>query len=627
MIEEEIRENENEEREENGFESLGLSEITLEALREKGFTVPTEIQAACIPLLLEGECDVVGQAQTGTGKTAAFALPILEKIDEKDRSTQALILAPTRELAIQTANEIESLKGRRKITVDAIYGGASYENQFKKLRSGLQIVVGTPGRVQDHLDRKTLDISKIKFCVLDEADEMLDMGFVEDIENILKTSPVEKKMLLFSATMPQQILHLAESFMRDYQIKRIKKSTETASNTEQFRYDLRESDKIEALTRIIDREADFYGVIFCRTKVQCEEIGRKLQERGYNAEALHGDLSQKQREIIMQKMKDHRLSILVATDVAARGLDIQDLTHVINFTIPQDPEVYIHRIGRTGRAGKSGIAITFVTPSERRKFAFIERVAKSNIKQGTIPTADEIIAARKERIVNAVMESLKYPSDMYTETVDRLLDTVDAVALSNTLMKMLYGRYLDGSQYHNIRSIEKKQRQDRPAAEEKKERSYREDEYVRLFVARGRKDGLTKGSLADILIEQCRVKDQDLQGIQVMEEFSFVNCPARIGDHILKVFENRLDNGKPLIVKARPEKDDKEKKEKRFNFKEAPRKKSNTATRQIRSRRRWEDEAQPYGRDRRYDDDDDFFSSRRSSFSKKKPHGKYSRKH
>ena len=622
MTEEEIREEINEE---NGFASLGLSEVTLSALREKGFTTPTEIQAACIPLLLEGSCDVVGQAQTGTGKTAAFALPILEKINENDKSTQALILAPTRELAIQTAKEIESLKGKRKITVDAIYGGASYENQFRKLRSGLQIVVGTPGRIQDHLDRKTLDISKIKFCVLDEADEMLDMGFVEDIEKILKTSPEDKKMLLFSATMPQQILHLAESFMRDYQIKRIKKSTETASNTEQFRYDLRESDKIEALTRIIDREADFYGVIFCRTKVQCEEIGRKLQERGYNAEALHGDLSQKQREIILQKMKDHRISILVATDVAARGLDIQDLSHVINFTIPQDPEVYIHRIGRTGRAGKSGIAITFVTSSEKRKFAFIERVAKSTIKQGTIPTAGEIIAARKERIIKAVNEALLSPTDMYSETVEKLMETIDAVALSNTLMKMLYGRYLDGSQYHSIRSLEKKPKTER-SVEEKKERTYKEDEYIRLFIARGRKDGLTKGSLADILIEQCRVKDQDLQGIQVMEEFSFVNCPSKVADHILKVFENRLDDGKPLIVKARPEKEGKSTREKRSSFKEAPRKKSNTAMRQIRSRRRWEDEAQPYGRDRRYDDDDDFSFARRGAGRFKKSRGKYSRK-
>lgn len=622
---EEIKENENSMTEMDGFAALGLSETTLQAIREKGFTEPTEIQAACIPLLLEGSCDVVGQAQTGTGKTAAFALPILEKIDESDRSTQALILAPTRELAIQTAKEIESLRGERNITVDAIYGGASYENQFRKLRSGLQIVVGTPGRIQDHLDRKTLDISRIRFCVLDEADEMLDMGFVEDIENILKMSPVEKKMLLFSATMPQQILHLAESFMRDYQIKRIKKGTETATNTEQFRFDLRESNKMEVLTRIIDREADFYGVIFCRTKVQCEEIGRKLQDRGYNAEALHGDLSQKQREIIMQKMKEHRISILVATDVAARGLDIQDLTHVINFTIPQDPEVYIHRIGRTGRAGKSGIAITFVTPSEKRKFAFIERVAKSEIKQGVIPTAEEIIEARKERIIKAVMEALAEPTDMYQETVEKLLTTVDSVALSNTLMKMLYGKYLDGSQYHRIPALEKKQKTEKAASQSRKERSHEEEEYVRLFIARGRKDGLTKGELANILIEQCRVKDQELQGIQVMEEFSFVNCPAKVADHILKVFENRLDNGRPLVVKARPEKDAKPSKEKRFTFKEAPRKKSNTATRQIRSRRRWEDEAQPYGRDRRYDDDDDFFSSRRSSFGKK-PHGKYSRK-
>ena len=365
------------------FKALGLSATTLKALERKGFTEPTDIQRECIPLLLGKNVDVVGQAQTGTGKTAAFALPILEKLDVEDRSTQALVLAPTRELAMQVADEISSLKGDRKISVEAIYGGSSYETQFKKLKKGIQIVVGTPGRIQDHLERGTLDLTHLKFAVLDEADEMLDMGFVEDIEKILSQTNEDKRMLFFSATMPDPILALAVKFMKEYEIVRIRKGEVDTSLTEQYFVALRESDKMEVLTRIIDSCSQFYAIVFCKTKVQCEEIGRKLGEKGYPAEALHGDLSQKQREIILQKMRDHKIGILVATDVAARGIDISELTHVINYTIPGDPEVYTHRIGRTGRAGRTGVAITFVTPSEKRKFAFIKRINKSEIEPWT----------------------------------------------------------------------------------------------------------------------------------------------------------------------------------------------------------------------------------------------------
>ena len=592
------------------FRVLGLSDKTLEALSEKGFSEPTDIQRECIPLLLENKLDVIGQARTGTGKTAAFALPILETIDEKDKSTQALILAPTRELAMQVASEIDSLKGKREISVDAIYGGTSYENQFKKLKKGLQIVVGTPGRIQDHLDRGTLDISKISFAVLDEADEMLDMGFVEDIEKILANSPKDKRMLLFSATMPDPILRLAENFMRDYTVVRIKKQESEEVLTEQYYYDLRESDKMEALCRIIDYSDDFYGIVFCKTKVQCEEIGRKLSERGYNAEALHGDLSQKQREIILQNLRDHKIKILVATDVAARGIDVQELTHVINFTIPQDPEVYIHRIGRTGRAGKKGTAITFVTPSEARKFGFIKRISRMSIEKGTLPSSNDIILKKKERILDKVRASFKEQAIEYEEIAANLLEEEDSFVIVKALLKLLYKNELDKSQYHTIRSLEKPQDKKKKSKDDK---AIDDCGTTRLFIAMGRKDGLTKRLLANMLIERCKVRDEDIQNIEVMDEFSFINVPSMYADLIINAFKARGEKGKPLIVKAKAEKESKK------PIKVS--KKSNTQTSIRRSRRKWEDDIQPYGRDSRDDDDD--FDIKRSLPPKKKPHGKY----
>ena len=592
------------------FRVLGLSDKTLEALSEKGFSEPTDIQRECIPLLLENKLDVIGQARTGTGKTAAFALPILETIDEKDKSTQALILAPTRELAMQVASEIDSLKGKREISVDAIYGGTSYENQFKKLKKGLQIVVGTPGRIQDHLDRGTLNISKISFAVLDEADEMLDMGFVEDIEKILANSPKDKRMLLFSATMPDPILRLAENFMRDYTVVRIKKQESEEVLTEQYYYDLRESDKMEALCRIIDYSDDFYGIVFCKTKVQCEEIGRKLSERGYNAEALHGDLSQKQREIILQNLRDHKIKILVATDVAARGIDVQELTHVINFTIPQDPEVYIHRIGRAGRAGKKGTAITFVTPSEARKFGFIKRISRMSIEKGTLPSSNDIILKKKERILDKVRASFKEQAIEYEEIAAKLLEEEDSFVIVKALLKLLYKNELDKSQYHTIRSLEKPQDKKKKAKDDK---AIDDCGTTRLFIAMGRKDGLTKRLLANMLIERCRVRDEDIQNIEVMDEFSFINVPSMYADLIINAFKTRGEKGKPLIVKAKAEKESKK------PIKVS--KKSNTQTSIRRSRRKWEDDIQPYGRDSRDDDDD--FEIKRSLPPKKKPHGKY----
>ena len=558
------------------FESLGLGERTLKAVKAKGFEEPSEIQAACIPLLLKEGTEVVGQAQTGTGKTAAFALPILETVDEEKKSVQALILTPTRELALQVSEEINSLKGDIKTEVTPIYGGASMEIQLRKLKRGVQIVVGTPGRILDHIKRGTLDLSNLVFMVLDEADEMLDMGFIEDIEEVLKNVPETRRMLMFSATMPPQIQKLAENFMKNPTLVRTQKTDAATPQADQIYFEVKEADKIEALTRIIDRDPDFYGVIFCRTKLQCDEIGHKLQARGYDAEALHGDLSQRERETILRKMKERVIRILVATDVAARGLDIQDLTHVINYSLPSDPEIYIHRVGRTGRAGKEGTAITFITPSEARRFSYIKKASKSEIRKEEIPTPREVVERRRELIKEQLLSALeKDGGEEYRSISEGLLEDNDPVDVLSSVLSLFYRDALDESQYKDISVGKKRERTKKKSnaetsytdrKKEDRERPYdkiktpsMDDEgLTRLFIARGRNDGLTKRGLADVLIDQAGVKNEDIRDIQVMEDFSFINAPYDAAEHILRIFGKSRNGEKPIITKAR--KDEKAKK-------------------------------------------------------------------
>lgn len=543
------------------FAELGLSEKTLKALAEKGFEEPTEIQKACIPLLLEKGTEVVGQAQTGTGKTAAFALPIIETISEKSKNVEALILAPTRELALQVSEEINSLKGDRALEVAPIYGGASMENQLRKLKKGVQIVVGTPGRILDHIRRGTLKLSNLEFMVLDEADEMLDMGFIEDIEEVLKAVPEEKRMLMFSATMPKEILKLAENFMKNPQIVKTKKASESTSQADQIYYEVKESDKVEALTRIIDRDPSFYGVVFCRTKLQCDEVAKKLSDRGYDAAALHGDLSQKERENILKRMKERRLSILIATDVAARGLDIQDLTHVINYSLPQDPEIYIHRVGRTGRAGKNGTAITFITPSEARKFSYIKRASKSDIRREEIPTASEVIESKKARMLEDLENALKTePAVDYYSLAETLLDGREPREAFAALLAHIYKDELDISQYKDISKDSRKSRKGEKSytdSERPFDKVHRpsmdEDGLTRLFIARGSRDGLTKRDLVQIIMDQTGTKNSDIHDVQVMEEFSFINAPYDVAEKILKVFDRKSKGGRSIVSKAKSE--------------------------------------------------------------------------
>lgn len=362
------------------FEKLGLSESSLDAIRRKGFKKPTDIQREVIPRLLNGDKDLIGQSQTGTGKTAAFALPLIELIDEEIKDVQAIVITPTRELALQVADEIRSLRGKKRVYVLPLYGGQPIGPQIKNLRKGTHIVIGTPGRIIDHIKRGTLSLNGVSYFILDEADRMLDMGFIEDIEKILRYTNEEKRVLMFSATIPREILRLARRYLKEYELIRIQEKSLAPEQVEQCYFEVRPSNKFKLLCRILDDE-NFYGIVFCQTKKETRELAAKLKAKGYSAEALNGDIPQKGRERVLNRFRNGKTRVLVATDVAARGIDVKNLTHVINYSLPQNPEAYVHRIGRTGREGKEGKAITFVAPWESPKLRDIERVAKVKIRE------------------------------------------------------------------------------------------------------------------------------------------------------------------------------------------------------------------------------------------------------
>ena len=391
----------------SGFDGLDLPGDVIDAVKKVGFETPSQIQAQTIPLLMEGR-DVVGLAQTGTGKTAAFALPILARIDKKARHPQALVLAPTRELALQVSDSFQSFADHLGgISVLPIYGGQAYGIQLSGLRRGAQIIVGTPGRVIDHLEKGSLDISDLRFLVLDEADEMLNMGFQEDVERILEDTPDEKQVALFSATMPNGIRRLSKQYLDDPAEVTVKAKTRTNTNITQRYLFTAHRNKLDAITRILEVTEFEAMIVFVRTKHETEELAEKLRARGFSAAAINGDIAQQQRERTVDQLRDGRLDILVATDVAARGLDVERISHVLNYDIPNDTESYVHRIGRTGRAGRTGEAILFVTPRERRMLRSIEKVTGAKIEEMELPTVDEVNDSRKAKFADSITESLE----------------------------------------------------------------------------------------------------------------------------------------------------------------------------------------------------------------------------
>jgi ATP-dependent RNA helicase DeaD len=387
------------------FEKLGLAPPLVSAVEQLGFTKPTPIQLAAIPALLEGR-NVVGQAQTGTGKTAAFALPLLQKIEHRKGAIQALILAPTRELAIQVTEAITRMAIHTGLRIMSVYGGQAYHIQIRQLENGVDVVVGTPGRLIDLTDKKLLDLSQVRYLVLDEADEMLEMGFIEDVETILAQIPAERQIALFSATLPAPVRKLADRYVSSPHQIRIDPTRLTVAETEQRYCRVREEDKLAALTRLLEVEEVSSALIFARTKARAQDLADELIRRGYPAASLHGDLNQSRREFVLNRFRERKITLLVATDVAARGLDIEEMSHVFNYDVPGDPEDYIHRIGRTGRAGKKGIAITFVTPRERSRLREIEAFTHQAMLECAIPTRDQIIARRDDRFLEKLTEHL-----------------------------------------------------------------------------------------------------------------------------------------------------------------------------------------------------------------------------
>jgi ATP-dependent RNA helicase DeaD len=524
------------------FEDLGLSQATIKALEKKGFEEPTSIQEKVIPILLEGETDIVGQAQTGTGKTAAFGLPLLERLEENAGFVQALILCPTRELAIQVSEEINSLRGARRLSILPVYGGQAITLQLRGLKRGADIVVGTPGRVIDHIKRGSLKIDRIAYLILDEADEMLNMGFIDEVETIIREANDDRRTLLFSATMPDRIMSLAKKYMSDYKV--IAAHSElTTSLTEQIYFEVSEQDKFEALCRIIDIEPEFYGLIFCRTKVDVDTVANKLIDRGYDAEALHGDLSQYQRERIMDKFRSLRISILVATDVAARGIDVANLTHVINYSLPQDPESYVHRIGRTGRAGHQGRAVTFVTPEEYRKLLFIKRIAKTDIRKEQIPDIKEVISFKKMRLKDDLIGIIEEGGlDDYRAIAGELIEEDSPENIVAALIKLAFEEDFDESSYSEIKKVSV---------------NVNMKGKTRLFVALGRKHNMSPKELLSFIQNKTKVDPRRIQDLRIYEEFSFINVPFEDAEIILDVF-NRENRGKrPIVSRAKEKKDSK----------------------------------------------------------------------
>ena len=512
------------------FSALGLSEEMLAAVQAKGFETPTSIQRLTIPRLLLGENDIIAQSQTGTGKTAAFGLPILQQIEPSKEGVQSIILVPTRELAVQAAEELLSYNRERRLSITAIYGGAAMSEQLRRLSRGVDIVVGTPGRVLDHIRRGTLKLDKVRFLVLDEADEMLNMGFVEDVEEIMGHTGEDRRVLLFSATMPERIIRLSEAYMRNTEVLRVESQHLTADLTNQIYFEVREADKFDAMTRIIDIEPDFYGIVFCRTKIGVDEVATRLVAQGYSAEGLHGDVSQAQREKILKKFKNKQVTILAATDVAARGIDINNLTHVINYSLPQDSESYVHRIGRTGRAGNTGTAITFISSSEYRQFVMMQREIKVDIKKVPIPTAQNVVEIKKNRIKDELAEIIE--NENYTEygemAADLLKDQSPEVAMA-AVLRLAFKNELEESNYPEIRSIHVDRRGT-----------------ARLFISIGKMDGYDVRKLLQLLKRECGLTDSQIDDVKVLDSFSFVTVPFSEAKEAIRRLNDISNGGRPI---------------------------------------------------------------------------------
>ena len=534
----------------NKFEQLGLNESLLKAILDLGFENPTEVQEKAIPLLLEKDTDLVALAQTGTGKTAAFGFPLIQKIDADNRNTQALVLSPTRELCLQITNELKNYaKYEKGINVVAIYGGASITEQAREIKRGAQIIVATPGRMQDMINRGLVNIKNIDYCVLDEADEMLNMGFYEDICSILSDTPDEKSTWLFSATMPAEVARIAKQFMSSpVEITVGTKNSGSATVSHEF-YLVNARDRYEALKRLADANPDIFSVVFCRTKRDTQQVAEKLIEDGYSAAALHGDLSQAQRDGVMKSFRGRQIQMLVATDVAARGIDVDNVTHVVNYQLPDEIETYNHRSGRTGRAGKLGTSIVIVTKSELRKISSIERIIKQKFEEKTIPSGIEICEIQLLHLANKIKETeVDHEIDNYLPAINDVLEGLSKEELIKKMVSVEFNRFIN--YYKKNRDLssqssgsDRRERDDRDGASRGNNSGA-----TRYFVNIGSRDNFDWMTLKDFLKETLDLGRDDVFKVDVKEGFSFFNTDAEHTDKVMDILNNVQLEGRRINV-------------------------------------------------------------------------------
>lgn len=562
------------------FAELGLSEAVLASVTDMGFTTATPIQAEAIPVLMTGK-DIIGQAQTGTGKTAAFGIPLLERMTP-DKYVQGLILCPTRELCLQVADEMKKLSTHSKgVQVVAIYGGDSYERQIKALKSGANIVVGTPGRVIDHIGRNTLKLENLQMVILDEADEMLNMGFREDMENILSGTPEERQTVLFSATMSKDILALTKKFQRNAELIKVTREELTNSSTSQYYLDVKHGAKLEALCRLMDVQQLELALVFCNQKRTVDEVAEKLRDRGYPAEALHGDLPQAARNVVMNRFRNGSLNLLVATDVAARGIDVDDVDAVINFDMPYDPEVYVHRIGRTGRAGRTGKAFSLVSGSDRRRLWDISRYTKVEVDRMPVPTFQDVVRTRRQQFTQRVLATVEAGG---LEPFEGLLPKLQEMGMSTeqivaALAKMNFGELKNEFVQENIdaaaerkaapkREAFGKKAEFKPAgknkggyAERNAPRSERFDKksgkpypssrggnMTRLVINIGKQEKISPSNIVGAIAGESGIPGSVLGQIDIFDRYTSVDVPATLVDEVMRGMSGAKIKGKKVRV-------------------------------------------------------------------------------
>ena len=521
------------------FEDLGLSPEILRAVEEMGFEEATPIQYQAIPLMLEGE-DIIGQAQTGTGKTAAFGIPLLMKVDPEERNTQAIVLCPTRELAIQCAEELRKLaKYLHGIRVLPVYGGQDITRQIKALKGGATIIIGTPGRVMDHLRRKTIRLDSVDTIVLDEADEMLNMGFREDIETILSYMPnSQRQTVLFSATMPKPILDITKQYQTNAVNIKITKKELTVPSIDQYYYDIRRNDKIDVLCRLLDFYNPKLSLVFCNTKKMVDELASELNGRGYAAEAIHGDMKQMQRDRVMKSFRSGRTDILIATDVAARGIDVDDVEAVFNYDLPQDNEYYVHRIGRTGRAGRCGRAFTFVKGKEVYRLKEIQRYCKATILAQPIPSSHDVAQIKAEKIIDSIGSIIEDGnlSDMI-EIIDHVVNTTDYTAtdIAAAFLKQAIGGVELTKEDHGVVDL-------------LSEDTGAEEGMVRLFINIGKKDKVRPGDILGAVAGESKISGKLVGAIDMYDAYTFVEVPKEHGLEVLNAMKNAKIKGKAINI-------------------------------------------------------------------------------